>query len=276
MVFSEPRKVLTELLAYCARGLMDLVEGATNWRIWYLIGAAELRQRYARSSLGQFWLTLSTALSTLILGLVWSVLWNIQLSQFLPYIAVSIILWQLMSAILTESGSLLASNRHILLSQRLPCSTLIYAMLFKHLLSFAHNTVTILAVLIWFRLGLKPSILLLPVGLVLLAVAAVWSSYLLAIICTRYRDLNHAVQSAAQLIFYVTPILWKPDFLSEQYRAYLILNPFHDFMTILRSSILGEPFPSQEWAMCVLFAVGGYLVALPIIGRYCRRILYWI
>jgi len=56
----------------------------------------------------------------------------------------------------------------------------------------------------------------------------------------------------------------------------LILNPCHDFMMILRSSILGDPFPYQEWAMCGLFAATGYLIALPIIGRYCRKILYWV
>ena len=264
------------ILNLSARGLSDLIEGATNWRVWYLIGAAELRQRYARSRMGQFWLTLSTALSTLILGVVWSVLWKIPLAQFLPYISISIILWQLMSSLFTDAGSLLSANRHLLLSQRLPCSTLIYSMLLKHFLSFLHNSVTIALVLIVFGLGLTPYILLLPAALMLLAIAAVWFCYLVAIICTRYRDLNHALQSAILLIFYITPILWQPTFLSEEYRRYLIFNPFHDFMTILRSSILGEPFPAQEWAMCVLIAFAGYLVALPIIGRYCRKILYWV
>ncbi len=258
------------------RGLSDLVEGAVNWRIWYLVGAAELRQRYARSSIGQFWLTLSTAFTTLTLGVVWSVLWNMPLGQFLPFLAVSIILWQLMSSLLTEAGSLFSGNRHLLLSQRLACSTLVYSMLFKHLLTFLHNSVTIAGVLIVFGIGLTPQILLLPVALALLAIAAVWVCYLIAILCTRYRDLNHALQSAVQLFFYITPILWKPDFLSEQYRGYLIFNPCHDFMSILRSSILGGPFPYQEWLMCILFAFGGYFISLSIIGRYCRRILYWV
>ena len=55
-----------------AAGACDIAEGLRNWRIWHLMGTSELRRRYARSRLGQFWLTLSTAITVVTLGAVWS------------------------------------------------------------------------------------------------------------------------------------------------------------------------------------------------------------
>ena len=54
--------------ALAEAGWRDIHEGIENWRIWHLMGSAELRRRYARSRLGQFWLTLSTGI---LIGVPW-------------------------------------------------------------------------------------------------------------------------------------------------------------------------------------------------------------
>ncbi len=39
--------------------MLDLAEGLFKWRLWSLMGWQDIRQRYRRSILGPFWLTLS-------------------------------------------------------------------------------------------------------------------------------------------------------------------------------------------------------------------------
>ena len=50
-------------------GWRECADGLANWRIAHLDGTAVLRRRYARSRLGQFWLTLTTGASVAALGL---------------------------------------------------------------------------------------------------------------------------------------------------------------------------------------------------------------
>ena len=50
-------------------GLEELLGGMRYWRMSHLIGVRDLRHRYARSKLGQLWLTLSTAIMIGALGL---------------------------------------------------------------------------------------------------------------------------------------------------------------------------------------------------------------
>ena len=98
---SEPGSRLG-LIALFSSGTTDMIEGALQWRLWYLIGSGEMRRRYARSRLGQLWIILTSAIAVSTIGLVWSYLWAQPVREILPYIAVGLVVWQLISAILIE------------------------------------------------------------------------------------------------------------------------------------------------------------------------------
>ena len=67
---------LTSVASAANAGLEELVDGLHHWRVWHLLGLNDLRHRYARSTFGQFWLTLSTAVMIGVMAIVWSLLWN--------------------------------------------------------------------------------------------------------------------------------------------------------------------------------------------------------
>src|SRR5215510_10666773 len=72
-------------------GMADLLSGIANWRLSHIMGLGEIRRRYARSRIGQFWLTISTGIVVAVLGLVWSALWKVPIADLLPFVAVSLI-----------------------------------------------------------------------------------------------------------------------------------------------------------------------------------------
>jgi ABC-type polysaccharide/polyol phosphate export permease len=53
----------------------------------------DVRRRYHRSGLGQFWLTLSMAATIGGLGFVYSRLFHTDVTKYLPYIAVTFVGW---------------------------------------------------------------------------------------------------------------------------------------------------------------------------------------
>ena len=263
-------------VAYARLGLAEIMAGLANWRIWHLIGSGELRRRYARSRVGQFWVTLSTGLSILILGLVWSALWNVEPVKLLPHLTVSIIIWQFMASIITESIDIFPAHKHILLSQYLACSTVVFAMVYKNALILLHNVVIIALVFIVFQQPVTVKIFLVVPAVLLFLITALWLGYLVGLICARFRDIGHAMQSILQLGFYITPVIWKPEFITEQYRWLLAFNPFATYITIIRGALTSEPFPAFEWGLAALIAFGGAALSLPLIGKYRRRLLFWV
>jgi ABC-type polysaccharide/polyol phosphate export permease len=200
----------------------------------------------------------------------------VELREFLPHVTVSIVIWQLMSGMLTDASGTFSGNKHLLLSQRLACSTLIVSMIYKNVLAFIHNCLVVVIVFAIFGQTPNWQVILLPIALALLVVCAVWVCYVTALGCTRFRDFNYAMQTVLQLAFYVTPVIWKPEFLGEQYQWVLYCNPFAIFMTIIRSCFVGGPFPVIEWLLAVAITFGGFLIALPVIGKYRRQLLFWV
>jgi lipopolysaccharide transport system permease protein len=71
-------------------------------------------------------------------------------------------------------------------------------------------------------------------------------------------------------------VLWKPDFLSAEYHFLIDWNPFAQFLELLRNPLLGEPVRAFTWISTATIAVLGGLLAAPLIGRYERRVIYWI
>jgi homopolymeric O-antigen transport system permease protein len=257
-------------------GWAELVEGGRSWRVWHLMGIGELRRRYARSRMGQFWLTLSTGITIAIIGATWALLWKIPLADMLPFLAISMVVWQLLSGIVGDATTAFSANAHYLLSQRLPCATAVFALIYRNLVVLLHNAVIVAIVLLVFGRPVSLAALLVVPALLLTAVAAVWWAYVVATLCARFRDLVHAVQSLLQLAFYVTPIIWKPEFLPEEARWLNLVNPFAVYVGIIRDPLMGEPPALLPWLIAAGIAFGGLALALGFIGRYRRRVLYWI
>jgi ABC-type polysaccharide/polyol phosphate export permease len=257
-------------------GVADLLKGLANWRVSHLMGLGEIRRRYARSKIGQFWLTISTAIMVAALGLVWSWLWKTPLADLMPFIAISVIVWTMITGVLGEAATVFVSAGPIFHNQGMSFSTAIYALVYRHLLIFLHNLPIIAMTMLLFSVPVGPIALLALPGFALLLLALLWAGYLVAIACVRFRDLTQVVQSALTVLFFITPVLWKPDQIPPDKHYLLSLNPFAALLAVVREPLLGQ-FPTlNDWESAVIFSLGGFVAAMPMVGYCRRRIIYWI
>jgi ABC-type polysaccharide/polyol phosphate export permease len=257
-------------------GVSEMADGLRSWRIWHLLGTADLRRRHARSRGGQLWLTLSTAIMILALGLVWSLLWRIPVNGILPYIGVAIIFWGLITGILNEATTAFTSISNLFVNQRTSLSVAIFALCYRNLIMLAYNLVIIVALFAWFGIWPTWQFFLVIPGLILTLVFLLSAAYVLAIVGTRFRDTVPLTMSITQVAYFITPVLWKPDFLPEDYRWINLVNPFSVFLSILRDPILGNPLSPATWGVAFAYTVVAALLALPFVGYYRKRVIYWI
>jgi ABC-type polysaccharide/polyol phosphate export permease len=256
-------------------GLRIINEGLANWRIWHLLGTTELRQRYNRSRLGQVWLTLSTAITITALGSVWAFLWNQPVSTMMPWIGTSMILWAYISAIISECTKIFAIHGRYYLNQNMVLSVSIFSVIYKNTIMLLYNALIIFALIFIFDVPVGLDLLTLVPGLILTWLALLWLGYLLAMVCTRFRDASQIVDNTTQILFFITPVMWKPEFLPAQYRFIVDDNPVAIFLDLLRNPLLGLPVPFGEWLTALTVVVVGGVAALWLIGRYEHRVIYW-
>jgi ABC-type polysaccharide/polyol phosphate export permease len=268
--------LLDSMTSAVATGFEELVGGARNWRVWHLLGSRDLRHRYARSRFGQAWLTLSTAIMIGVLAAVWSLLWNQPLHDLMPFIGIGLIMWNFLAQTLTEFAAAFVTHGQYYRNQKMNFSVSIYSVVYKNIIILGYGLIVILFLIVAFRVPVNWYLLQIVPGFALTCIMLTWSGYIIAMACVRYRDIVQVITTWLTVWFFVTPVMWKPDFLPSKYHFIVDFNPLAQFLELLRKPFLGDAVGLHTWITTTVIAVGGIFLAIPIIGRYHRRVIFWM
>lgn len=254
----------------------DLRRAIRHWPVFLLIATTDIKARYRRSRIGQFWITISLAITILALGVVWSFLWKMPLGSFFPFIAVSHVFFSYLTNYLNESPAIFVTSAPYLREFNLPKSTYVFAALVRQLIILAHNAVILAPVFLFFGVAITWRALWFVPAFLLTTLTLFAMSAILAIAGARFRDVASLVVNLTQVAFFVTPVIWMPKMIPEEYKAYLLLNPFAVYLELLRAPLLGSPVPWSYWGMAFLYAILALLLAGWLFIRYRGRIVYWL
>jgi ABC-type polysaccharide/polyol phosphate export permease len=253
----------------------DIRDGLLGWRLWTSLGWADIRQRYRRSVVGPFWMTLSMAILILTLGVIYGALFNMAIAEYLPFLTLGYLIWGLISNLVTEACGTFSGAAAFLKHSRLPKSVFVFRMVWRNLLMTAHNAVVYVIVAVIFDVAPSWWALSLPLALLAVAANGAWMGLLLGMLAARFRDVAQIVGSLLQVIFFITPIIFKPEALGK-HRALVELNPFTHFVAIVRDPMMGAAPALASWLVVLATtAVGCGLTYLAFV-RLRARIVYWI
>jgi lipopolysaccharide transport system permease protein len=275
------RNAVLELTSDMSAGIrtrmavQDVVDGFRLFRLGAVLGWLDIRLRYRGSVLGPFWLTLSTAVMVGALGLLYSTLFKIELRSYLPFLALSLVLWNFFSALVTDGCTCFTESEAMIRSMRMPYLLYAIRVAVRNVLVLAHNIIVIVGVfaIFWMWPG-KVAVLVFP-ALVLWAVDAIAVIVLLGAFCSRFRDIPPIVGSIMQLAFFMSPIIWKPELLASKSWT-LPLNPFYSLLEIVRGPLLGEMPTKYTFASAILYSLLLCVVSWLLFVRVRGRLAFWV
>lgn len=262
--------------ARLAEALKDIGGGVGRARIAAMLAITDIKNRYRRSKFGQWWLTLSMGITIATLAFVYATLFNIDLALYLPHVAVSLIAWSLLAGFVLEGGQVFVESENYLKNVRLPQTVYVLRVLFRNMIVYAHNLVLVPVVMLVFMIQPTLNLLWLPVGVLLVVLNGVWVIVLLGTMSARFRDLPQILASAMQVMFFLSPVIWKPSQLSDSIPWLAMWNPFAAFLSLLRDPILGDPPPMHAVLYACAITVVGYAIAIPFFARFRSRVVYYL
>ena len=253
----------------------DVLSGLTLWRLWGRLGWNDILQRYRRSMLGPLWLTASMAIMVVALGILYAELFKTPIHDFLPFLCVGLLIWNLMSSFLVEAGTLFIGSESYIKQVRLPYSVYVFKSSWSKLIIFLHNFLIYFGVIWYFSIWPGATALLAIPGLAILILNGALTSLYLGMISARFRDIPQLVGSIVQIVFFVTPIMWKPELL--QHRSYLAdINPFYHLVEVIRGPLLGNLPDLKHYLAALLITLINLAVASAFFARFRSRISYWV
>jgi ABC-type polysaccharide/polyol phosphate export permease len=258
-----------------AQAARNVCQGAGAWPIWIMIGWNDVRQKYRRSVLGPFWITLSMAVFISGLGIIYSRIFKVGLDVFLPYLGLGLIAWTFISSTTMESCNALQEAEGVIKQIKIPISTFVFRVVWRNFIVFMHTIVLIVPIWLVFGIQLHWTISMIFPGLLLVCANLVWIGHVLSISSARFRDIPLIVGTILQLAIFATPIMWPVSALGPlEWVAHV--NPLYHLVELIRAPLIGDIPSSLTWIVTIgMFPIGTVIVLLLLRGT-SHRIVYWL
>ena len=255
----------------------DITSTFANRALIFLLGWQDIKQRYRRSKLGPFWLTISMGVMIGTIGIVFGQAFKSSMQDYLPYLATGIILWTFCSTSLMEGGTSFISSAGMIRQLYLPLSLYPARVIWRNLVILGHNMIILPFVYMGVGKGITWEILWIVPGMFVLLLNLFWLSLFLGIICARFRDMPQIVTSVLQVFFYVTPVIWVPNSLNPRSMSLLTdPNPMYHLLQIVRAPLLGQSASLLNWTVSITLCLIGFVFSGWFFGKYKRRVAYWL
>ena len=258
----------------------DLIDGFHKRELWLHLGWQDIKQKYRRSVLGPFWITIATGTTAVAMGLLYAKLFKLPLAEHLPYVTLGLIIWNMINASIIEGADVFIANEGLIKQLPTPLSVHVYRLVWRQMILFAHNIVIYVVIAIIFPKPWSWADLAAIPALFLIMLNCVWVSFCFGILATRYRDIGPLLFSIVQLLFFMTPIIWNDETLRQQgagrWAKIIELNPLLHYLDILRAPLLGAHQELRHWVVVVVLTLLGWLVAAFALRQYRSRVAYWV
>lgn len=224
----------------------------------------QLILRYRRTVLGYLWTLINPLLMMSVMALVFSTLFKADLKTFAVFLFAGMIPWNFFSAVVTQSGTAFINNEGLIKKIYLPKGIFPLSIALASLIDSALSFVALFLIILALGGTLSWSLLFLPISFALLFVFAMGFGLIMSIATVFFRDLQHVIIIAMQGLFFLTPILYKPDSLAGKVAWLVELNPVTPFIALFRTPLIDGVLPSGD----VLLQAGGIATASMVVGLF--------
>jgi len=256
-------------------GIADIFQGMKSIGMAFFFAWGDTKARYRRSILGPFWMVLSTAVSVAGLGFLWSSLLKDDPSKLVPSLTIGLVIWQFISGCILESPSVFVRYAHFIRNIKVSFFIFPLQLLLRQLISFGHNAIVMIVVVLYFIPQLNIVQLLVIPGLLLVLANLCWITLLLAMLGARFRDFEQIIGAVMPLMFFLSPVIYRPSQLAFG-QIIVWLNPFSYFITLIRDPITGLVPPPFVYAVMLAALLIGGLFTVYQFGKHRKNIPFWI
>jgi len=206
----------------------------------------DIVMRYKRSVLGVAWTMLNPLGMMIVLTLVFSIIFP-NIINYPIYVLSGLIVWTFFSQTTSSALSQNIWGGALLNRIYLPRTTFTISAVGTGLVNLLFSIVPLLAIMLITGVPIRPTILFLPIAIILLAAFSLGIGLLFSTISIYFPDFVDMYQVALLAWMYLTPIIYPAEVLPKTYGFWLTsLNPMYYFVQIFRLPVYEGSLPSWD------------------------------
>ena len=205
--------------------------------------ARDIKLRYRGSVLGILWTLLNPLAELLVLMFVFSTVLRIDIPNYAAYMFTGLIAYGWFQTSLNFATGAIVSNRELVRRPGVPSAILPIVTVASNLVHFVLSLPILIGLLIWSDVPIRAVALTLPVLIAVEFILILGFAYPVAIVNVWFRDTQHVLRIALQLLFYLTPVFYLASSVPEQLRWIARINPMAHMVEAYRSVLMYGTLP---------------------------------
>ena len=242
-------------------------------KVWWYTATARTRARFARTSLGGFWLGLSNLLSIAALSGVYGVVFDVpNFSIYVVYLGVGLVCWNAIAASFLSAPILFEANTTQLLNTNTNHVFYTLEEWSFQIQTFFQSFILVIIGLSFFQPDLFLN--LFKIGflpLINLLIFIYWFPIFISIAGIRYKDFYQLIPVVVQLVFLLSPFLYEKKALaSVSWTA--DYNPLYQVVNSVRETLITGELSIKKFIIILLMNIIGLLYSIRLLNK-AKKIL---
>jgi ABC-type polysaccharide/polyol phosphate export permease len=268
---------LKPYIRYLPRSFQLLVRPPLdNVHLWTGIAWIETVQSYRRTLLGPLWITINLAIFTVAMTLIYGALFSMPTREYAAFVACGMIAWSWNNALLSDLGNTFINYSAFVRNSPINKAIFIWTAVYKQVINLCHHMIVYFVLVAVGVVKLSVYTLLFFPAVVVMFLISIPITAFMAIIFTRYRDLQRLVASTMIVFFMITPIFWQTHMISGWRTALYLFNPFYYLVEFLRMPLMGLPPDPLIVGVVLGLLVFFWIAGAAFYKRYERYVVFWL
>ena len=246
-------------------------------KAWWYTATSRSKARFARTTLGSFWLGFSNLLSIGTLGIVYGTVFSVEdFRSYFIYLGFGLVIWNTISSSISNSPSLFAHNSSNIKNMNLkPIFYTLEEWAFQ-LQTFIQSFVLVFIVLLFLKFSIIGNLFLYSwIPLLNLFIFIYWFPVIVCLISLRFTDIAQLVPIVLQLVFLTSPILYRKESLGSL--GWITnLNFIYQLLEPLRLSIISGIVNYQSSLIIFVINLLGLFFTIRLLDLENKRLPFLI
>ena len=185
----------------------------------------EIRGKYKNSFLGVLWSFLNPLLQIAVYAIVFPLILRNTQENYVIFVCCGLIPWTFFATAINRASFTMVENGDIIKKVYFPREILPLSIVTSEAVNFLISTIIILLFVIFGGLGISKYIIFYPIVLLAQYLLLIAISFIVSVVTVYFRDLQHLIGVALQLLFYAAPVVYSPNNIPAGYDWILKFNP---------------------------------------------------
>lgn len=239
----------------------------------YSLVRRELRGRYKGSVLGFLWTYINPLCQVVIYSAVFSVIFKVNIDKFYLYLIIGMMPWTFFNSSVAGGTTCIRAQSDMVKKIYFPREVIPIAYVTSAFVNMLFSFIIVFAAVLISGYGFYlQAMLYLPLIMLLEYLLALGIALIVSAVTVYFRDLEQIMSVIIMAWIYVTPIMYNMEYVPEQYRMLVVLNPMTPIVEVYHQILYYRILPTKSYLLlAAITSILTFLIGFVVFAKLDRN-----